>query len=118
VIGFDCFDIFSGAVPRFLPIIEHIREAAKFQLQLEDYIATTQSMIPVLIMGENEEWDLSMQVGEKSVSCLFRAVNKDPNFGMNTMIHDVFPSAFTTMMGDTTTTTNSTTNHYHSVQCI
>jgi hypothetical protein len=34
-------------------------------------------------------------------------------------IHDVFPSAFISMMGDTTTTTtDSTTNHYHAVQYI
>jgi len=92
VIGFDRFDILSCAAPRFLPIIEHIREAAKFQLQLEDYNATIQSMNPGLMTGENEEWGSLIATGfEKAVSCLFRAVDEDPNFDkeMNTIVANI-----------------------------
>lgn len=91
VVGFDRSDILSCSAPKFLPIIEHIREAAKFQLQLEDYNATMFSMQHPDQTGAEPNEELSSMFAsglEAAISCLFRAVDEDPNFDkeMNTIV--------------------------------
>jgi hypothetical protein len=97
IIGFGRSDILACPSAKFIPILEQIREAANYQLQLEEYKVAVRAMQTRAngsseLNGSNsadEDW-LPVWVGalEKGISCVVRAVDQDPNFNreMNTFV--------------------------------
>ena len=86
IIGFGRSDILSCPSVKFIPILEQIREAANYQIQIEEYKAAVRA---VQTGGADDDW-LPVWVGaiEKAISCVFRAVDEDPHFDkeMNTFV--------------------------------